>query len=215
VADLWDGNPDTGLGNRCASGDPRETAAAAGAFIHGLESTGVRGCLKHFPGLGGTKVDSHKSLPELADPIQIERNLQPFRMLCHTDRLIMVGHLKTPRTAGLPTSLHRASVADNPWGLQGRWIPDDLEMGGCASWAWPNRVRLCLEAGHQALLVCQTSEAVAACAEAARTSPEALWVPALQRFLCLRASLRTVEEPFDQAVWNFWLQELQKVSATF
>src|SRR5450631_4377425 len=49
VLDLWDGHPQASIGDRAASETPSEAAAAAGAFLHGLESTGVRGCLKHFP----------------------------------------------------------------------------------------------------------------------------------------------------------------------
>jgi beta-N-acetylhexosaminidase len=209
VADLWDGNPGTGLGNRCASKDVEDTAKAVGAFLFGLESTGVRGCLKHFPGLGGTRVDSHKELPALADEEQIRRNLQPFRALAHADRLIMVAHLKLPATEGIPTSLHKAFVLANPWGLRGHWIPDDLEMGGCSDWDWNNRVRLCLEAGHEALLVCQTPEGIAACAGAAARIPSALLIPALTRFNALRASLPVKTGDFDRKAWITWLDDFK------
>lgn len=214
VCDCWDGHPGTGLGDRCASADPLEVARAAGAFLHGLEGQGVRGCLKHFPGLGGTHVDSHRGLPELADPAQVLRNLQAFRPLAQADRLIMVAHLRTPWTDGLPASLHCGSVAQNPWDIQGRWLPDDLEMGGCAEWSWEDRVRLCLEAGHHALLVCQTPEGVAACAEAARGLPEALVASARPRFLSLRETLRPAASgPFPRPAWENWLEDLRRESA--
>ncbi|MBK8794576.1 MAG: hypothetical protein IPN59_15995 [Holophaga sp.] len=216
VADLWDGHPGTGLGDRCASLDPHKVALAAGAFLAGLEGTGVRGCLKHFPGLGGTQVDSHLALPELEDADQRHRNLQPFLALAHPDRLVMVAHLRTPQTDGLPASLHRASVAGNPWGIQGRWIPDDLEMGGCGEWDWNTRVRLCLESGHQALLVCQTAKGIDACATALGTMPEALWAPAREQFLQLRKNLLPHDSaPFDQAGWSVWRSELRAEAEAF
>jgi beta-N-acetylhexosaminidase len=207
VADLW--APASALGDRCASPDPADSARAAGAFLQGLEGAGIRGCLKHFPGLGGTALDSHVGLPELRDPATIERNSLPFRMLAQSDRLVMVAHLLLPASAGLPASLCRGLVADNPWGVQARWLPDDLEMGGCQDWDWPDRVRLCLEAGHQALLVCQTPEGVAACARAAEQVPEALWRPALERFLALRHGLPAKHAPFAQEAWDAWVRELQ------
>lgn len=209
VADLHDGHAGTGLGDRMASPDPMETARAAGAFLYGLESAGVRGCLKHFPGLGGTLVDSHRSLPEQLDPERSARNLLPFRMLAHPDRLVMVAHLRMSATEGRPASLHPSCVAANPWGVQGRWIPDDLEMGGCSDWSWEERVRLCLEAGHQALLVCQTPQGIHACAEAAARMPEALAAPARQRFAGLRARLQPGSETgLDQAAWDAWIKRL-------
>lgn len=211
VADLHDGHAGTGIGDRTASEHPAETALAAGAFLSGLESTGVRGCLKHFPGLGGTRVDSHKSLPELRDMEQISKNLLPFRVLAHRDRLVMVAHLRLPGTDGHPASLHRGTVAANPWGVQGRWIPDDLEMGGCSDWSWEDRVRLCLEAGHQALLVCQTTQGVQACAEVAARLPDTLVDQAVHGFGDLRASLRPAAKiRFERKAWDMWLETLHQ-----
>ncbi len=209
VADLHDGNPGTGLGDRASSADPFAVARAAGAFLNGLESAGVRGCLKHFPGLGGTKVDSHQALPELMDSGQIERNLLPFQILAHQDRLVMVAHVRIPGTGDRPASLTRERVAANPWNIQGRWIPDDLEMGGCASWGWEERVRLCLEAGHQALLVCQTREGIQGCAEAVLRMPSSIVEPALDSFRSLRASVRrSATISFDRSAWEAWLDEI-------
>jgi beta-N-acetylhexosaminidase len=196
------------MGDRCAGPEPLEAARAAGAFLAGLEGAGVRGCLKHFPGLGGTALDSHAGLPERQGPA--EADAVPFRMLAQSDRLVMVAHLRLPGSGGLPASLCRPMVADNPWGIGARWLPDDLEMGGCRGWDWPERVRLCLEAGHQALLVCQTPDGIAACARAAGQLPEALWRPALDRFLAMRRNLPAGPARFDRTAWTAWVRDLQE-----
>jgi beta-N-acetylhexosaminidase len=207
VADLWqDGSA---MGDRCASADPRLAARAAGAFLHGLEGAGVRGCLKHWPGLGGTALDSHLGLPELREPAALARNRQPFLALGHPDRLVMVAHLLTPDSQGRPASLSRACVAGNPWGLQARWLPDDLEMGGCRDWDWDQRVRLVLEAGHQALLVCQTESGIDACREAAQRLPAAPCRPALDGFLDLRRRLAPGPVRFQPEAWRAWVQTIQ------
>lgn len=211
VVDLWDGHPDAGIGDRAASADPAEAAAAAGAFLHGLESTGVRGCLKHFPGLGGTTLDSHLGLPALDAAPQVDRNAAAFIPLAHPDRLVMVAHLRTPASAPLPASLHRGSVAGNPWGIQGRFLPDDLEMGGCADWTWDERVRLSLEAGHQWLLVCQSPEGWTACAEAAGRLPESLWGTPVQATRTLRRHLPP-PPPFEPGAWDAWLKRLRSAA---
>ncbi|MDR3684162.1 MAG: glycoside hydrolase family 3 N-terminal domain-containing protein [Geothrix sp.] len=211
VLDLWDGHPEAGIGDRAASEAPIEAAAAAGAFLHGLESAGVRGCLKHFPGLGGTTLDSHQGLPALADPAKVDRNARAFLPLAHADRLVMVAHLRTPASGPLPASLHRGSVRDNPWGLRGRFLPDDLEMGGCADWSWEDRVRLSLEAGHQWLLVCQTPAGWTACAEAAGGLPTALCAQALEGTRSMRRHLPPAP-PFDPQAWQAWLTRLQSAA---
>ncbi len=214
VTDLWDGHPKAGIGDRAASPDPLEAATAAGAFLHGLESTGVRGCLKHFPGLGGTSLDSHLGLPELADADQVAQNASAFRALAQPDRLVMVAHLRTPASAPLPASLHRGSVAENPWGIQGRFLPDDLEMGGCADWSWDDRVRLALEAGHQWLLVCQTPGGWNACSEAVGRMPATLTAPALAAAQALRRHLPPVPS-FDFTTWQGWVTKLQNASQEY
>lgn len=213
VLDLWDGHPGAGIGDRAASPEPGEAAAAVGAFLHGLEGTGVRGCLKHFPGLGGTVLDSHQGLPELADAAQVDHNASAFVPLAHPDRLVMVAHLRTPASGSLPASLHRGSVAANPWGVAGRFLPDDLEMGGCADWSWSDRVRLCLEAGHDWLLVCQSAEGTRACAAAADSlAPEAA-APALARSRALRRHLPPPQPgPLDAAAWADWVGRIRHAS---
>ncbi len=211
VLDLWDGHPAAGIGDRAASGSPVEATTAAGAFLHGLESTGLRGCLKHFPGLGGTTLDSHRGLPALPDAAQVERNARAFIPSSHQDRLVMVAHLRTPTSGSLPASLHRGSVAENPWGVRGRFLPDDLEMGGCADWSWDERVRLSLEAGHQWLLVCQSPAGWTSCAEAAGRLPESLWAPALDATRAMRRHLPPAPA-FDLQAWKGWVTRLQSAA---
>jgi beta-N-acetylhexosaminidase len=212
VLDLFDGREDTGLGDRCASADIEETCLAAGAFLNGLESTGVKGCLKHFPGLGGTQVDSHLVMPSIDNISVIEKNLGPFLRLAHPDRLIMVAHLQTPYSNGLPASLCRSHVAGNPWGVSGRWIPDDMEMGGCQAADWQTRARLALEAGHMALLVCQSIEVVQQASDAVESLDGSLIEPAIEAFRSLRETLKPMPEGFDIASWKSWVCEVNQQS---
>jgi beta-N-acetylhexosaminidase len=212
VLDLFDGREDMGLGDRCASSDPEDVCIAAKAFLDGLESTGVRSCLKHFPGLGGTQVDSHHAMPSIEDPSVIARNAGPFRCLAKPESLVMVAHLRTPESNGLPASLHRGHVAENPWGVKAQWIPDDLEMGGCVAPDWRTRARLALEAGHIALLVCQTQDAVGEAAEAAEALDDRLASNALESFRAFRKSLRPIPEAFDKSAWGAWIGEVRQQS---
>ena len=213
VADLFDPSPASAMGGRCASADPGETTQAAGAFLEGLEAEGVRGCLKHFPGLGGTRLDSHEGLPEILAPESLVQGLRPFQALAGPDRLVMVAHLKVPNSRGLPASLSSTCVAGNPWGVKARWIPDDLQMGGVDGYTWDDKVRNCLLAGHEALLVCQTEEDALACAKAVAKMPEALWAPAAVRFHSLRHALARFPGPFPAERWQAWVEEVRKEGA--
>jgi beta-N-acetylhexosaminidase len=122
----------------------------------------------------------------------------------------MVAHVRTPWSEGLPASLHRGHVAGNPWGIPGAWITDDLEMGGCTDWPWPERVRLAIEAGSLALLVCQTREAVDHTVAALRALPAETTAAAVAAGRSYRGTLpRRAQAPFDAAAWRAWVERVR------
>lgn len=92
VVDLDRGNKKNGLLGRTLGQDPDTVVARAAAFLKGLESTGITGCLKHYPGLGPTEPDSHFGLPLL--PEITSEDERPFRELAAPNRWIMVAHVK-------------------------------------------------------------------------------------------------------------------------
>ncbi|GAC1448369.1 MAG: hypothetical protein PVSMB4_05360 [Ktedonobacterales bacterium] len=62
---------------------PDPVTQLAGAYLDGLQSSGVVGCLKHFPGLGAATSDAHLGLPVISRTrAQIEQvELAPYRAL--------------------------------------------------------------------------------------------------------------------------------------
>ncbi len=56
------------LRNRCYSDDPSEVADLARAVADGLVAGGVLPVLKHIPGHGAARVDSHEGLPVVESP---------------------------------------------------------------------------------------------------------------------------------------------------
>lgn len=71
---------------------PQPVITYAGAWLNGLQSNGVIGCLKHFPGLGDAVTDAHKSLPVInRTRAQIEATeLAPYRALIATGQVNMI-----------------------------------------------------------------------------------------------------------------------------
>src|SRR6478735_6093658 len=47
------------IGYRAISDDSAVVAAIAGSYVHGLEASGVSAAVKHFPGLGRVRADTH------------------------------------------------------------------------------------------------------------------------------------------------------------
>lgn len=103
VLDLGGDNDDNGLRARTFGRDPKLVSLLAGAYLDGLQKGQIIGCGKHFPGLGGSTVDSHRRLPIIKhtwDEI-FEEDLVPFMdLMFHRpgERLlsVMVSHAAFP-----------------------------------------------------------------------------------------------------------------------
>ncbi|MGB7923117.1 MAG: glycoside hydrolase family 3 N-terminal domain-containing protein [Pyrinomonadaceae bacterium] len=159
VLDLSGANEDNGLRGRTFGTYAAEVSRLAGAYLDGLQEGRVIGCGKHFPGLGGSSVDSHRRLPVVTHSWEeiFERDLVPFMdLMFHRpgERLhsVMVSHGAFPevsefmqawfrRTGQLPPleSIHQlpATISGNvvmkllrqALKFDGLVITDDMEMG--------------------------------------------------------------------------------------
>lgn len=70
------------IGDRAYASDPMWIAALGAATLDGLWEGGVAGVLKHVPGHGRARADSHHELPVVdASDAELERDLAPFRAL--------------------------------------------------------------------------------------------------------------------------------------
>lgn len=134
VADLAV-NPDNPIVNlRSYGSEPARVAALAAAYISGLRSGNALSTLKHFPGHGGTSVDSHLVLPVLESSREEldESELKPFRALLARSDSIMVGHLKVPALdPDLPASLSERIITGllrGAMGYDGCVVTDALNM---------------------------------------------------------------------------------------
>jgi beta-N-acetylhexosaminidase len=130
----WDFH--TRIDERAISADPAITAQVALAYELGLESAGVRGTLKHFPGLGGVAEDTHHFAAELRTPVAqlAAHDWKPFQDVSkHSDAAIMLGHvILVEFDAEYPVSFSRKivqRVIRGEWGYQGLLVTDDLTMG--------------------------------------------------------------------------------------
>ena len=154
-----------GIAERAFGNDARTVVRLAGAFLDGLQSEGVAGVLKHFPGLGPTDADTHLSLPTSGKSVQKlwEEDLLPFRSLGQRAAAIMVAHahyasLDADRKT--PASLSSAVVGGllhERMDYRGISIPDDLEMGAVSEQGPPDELSLrALVAGCDMAMFCKS-----------------------------------------------------------
>ncbi len=127
------------IGNRSFGEDPQNVTEKAIAFMKGMQSEGVLGSGKHFPGHGDTATDSHHALPVIAfDRQRLDSiELYPYKKLIDAGiGSIMVAHLEVPALEmkkGLPSSLSEQiieGILKDEMGFQGLVFTDALNMKG-------------------------------------------------------------------------------------
>lgn len=189
VVDLGPALPGTGLTGRLFAEDPRTVSACAGAFLDGLARAGLWGCLKHFPGLGGSRVDSHRELPKIpGTPAEREPHLLPYRLLGGKAAAVMVAHAALEAYGEeLPTSLHPLVYSHlREIGFEGIRITDDLSMGALKERGDLGRkIEAAISAGADAAIAVAPEEEIRRAVETLR--PTEPWLKAAASLKGLRA----------------------------
>jgi hypothetical protein len=107
------------------------------SYLQGLRDAGVEGCIKHYPGHGDTKADTHfgyaqslKTWDEIRDCEMV-----PFRAGIRKGcELIMTAHISLPNVTGaeMPATMSSVILQDKlrgEMGYQNIIIADAIEMG--------------------------------------------------------------------------------------
>ena len=148
------------IGQRAISGDPATVADIGLAYVRGLAAYNVGATLKHFPGLGRVRGDTHYFGADLDTPPEVleASDWRPFKeVLAGSSALLMIGHVTlTAVDADRPAS-HSRRVVDGiireKWNYQGVIITDDLVMGAIYHHDVCTAVVEALNAGVDLLLV--------------------------------------------------------------
>jgi beta-N-acetylhexosaminidase len=185
-------NADNALEGRYFGTTTAEIIRFAGSYLEGLQQGGIIACGKHFPGLGDSTVDSHKSLPVVDRSGETLRalDLRPYIEL--TTRInsrlavLMVAHAYYPAFDGqerVPASLSSnvvTALLRDEMEFRGLAISDDMEMGAITELGdFAESCVRAVEVGNDMILVCQTiekareaHEALVRAAESGRISPQ-------------------------------------------
>lgn len=161
VADVNTNPENIVIGTRAFSFDPKVAAKCVSAYVKGMRKAGILSCLKHFPGHGDTRADTHfgyavsgKNWEELASCEMV-----PFKAgIAAGAPLVMTAHIAVPAVTGneLPSTLSSVVLQDKlrgELGFKGVIISDAMEMGAIArQFPVPEACVLALEAGVDVLL---------------------------------------------------------------
>ncbi|MGE3934287.1 MAG: beta-N-acetylhexosaminidase [Rhodospirillaceae bacterium] len=187
------------IGDRALGRDAATVAALARATCEGLSAGGVAPVIKHIPGHGRAREDSHIALPVVDAGIALLRrtDFAPFRAL-NDQPMAMTAHVVyTAVDDRAPASASRAvidGVIRGDIGFDNFLLSDDIGMGALAG-SMSERTRAVLDAGCDAALHCSGElDAMQEIAAAARPLDDA----ALARFERVLAA-RRAPDAFDHA----------------
>ncbi|MER6944807.1 glycoside hydrolase family 3 protein [Nonomuraea sp. NPDC000554] len=123
------------IGTRSFGDEPDLVARHTVAAVTGLQSVNVAACVKHFPGHGATRVDSHLAIPVVDVSLDVlrSRELAPFRAaIAAGARSIMTAHVSVPALTGdTPATLSGAALTGllrGELGYEGVVVSDALDM---------------------------------------------------------------------------------------
>lgn len=159
VVDLGRGN--LAIGDRAFSDDPQVVAAFTRAYVEGMHEAGMAATLKHFPGHGSVREDTHFDDAVDDRPLDVIRahDLVPFVAGIDAGAdAVMLAHVVYPQVAPEPAGYSPLWINDilrTEMGFRGVVFSDDIGMaaahgvGGIKA-----RVDAHLDAGCDVVLVC-------------------------------------------------------------
>lgn len=207
VADVNTVGNDGVIGDRSFGATADVVSRMVRAQVCGYHLGMVATTLKHWPGHGSTRVDSHEALPSLSLPVRRwkRRHLPPFEAgIARGTDLVMVGHLAYPALddSGRPASL--SPVLNRHWlrdelGFEGVVITDSLTMGALTGYGDAGQLAIQATRAGADLLLMPGAPRAAAKALAAAMAEEALARSDLEasvdRVLILEDKLALVSGP--------------------
>jgi beta-N-acetylhexosaminidase len=145
------------IGDRALGTEPMQVAALGRAVIDGLRSGGVVGVVKHMPGHGRARSDSHVELPVVDAPEEaLELDLEPFRTLRDAPMGMTCHIVYTAWDERRAASLSPVVIGDiirGRIGFDGLLMSDDLGMHALSG-GFDARARGVVAAGCDLALHC-------------------------------------------------------------
>ncbi len=153
-------NPVIGSLGRSFGSDPEVVAEYAQMFVEAHRKAGIATALKHFPGHGSSRTDSHKSVVNVTSDWR-EQELQPYRELIRDDMAdaVMITHLvnhKRWSKDNLPATLSGEAVIilRQELDFDGVVLSDDLQMEAVAGdYSLASAIVRALDAGNDIVLI--------------------------------------------------------------
>jgi beta-N-acetylhexosaminidase len=196
VLDIANQGMHTAIGTRAFSSRPERVAAMGRAVADGLLAGGVAPVIKHMPGHGRARVDSHHELPVVdAARSDLAHDFAPFVALKDLPMAMSAHLLYTAIDARRPATASPIVVAEimrGEIGFDGLILSDDLSMKALAG-SFEERAAAVIEAGLDIVLHCN---GVMGEARAVASAAPVLSGASLRRAKAAEAAIKA-PQPFD------------------
>ncbi|UXX80622.1 glycoside hydrolase family 3 protein [Reichenbachiella carrageenanivorans] len=154
-------NPVIAKLGRSYSNDPKIVAAHAQAVIDVHRSNGVLTTLKHFPGHGSSKNDSHLGVADVSNTWQFAE-LMPYKYLLDSGRIdgVMTAHIINEHLdpSKLPATLSPyiiSNILRGVLGYEGVVFTDDMQMHAISkNFGFEESIKMAIHAGVDVMLFC-------------------------------------------------------------
>lgn len=147
---------------RCFSEDPVLVSQLAQEYIEILRQQGLMACIKHFPGHGSARGDSHEGFVDVTTTFE-QMELTPYQKLLQIPGLvecIMTAHVVNRELddSGIPATLSKKMIRGilrQQFQYRGLVISDDLQMFAIAKYfSKEESIVKAIEAGADVLMFC-------------------------------------------------------------
>lgn len=152
-------NPVIGSLGRSFSSDPHKVVEQAQAFIEGQHEYKIITAIKHFPGHGSSKDDTHKGMVDVTETYK-EEELIPYEELIKNglvDTVITAHIINRNIDKNYPatlSSLFIKNILRDKLNFKGVVISDDMQMGAIAdNYGFDEALILAINAGCDMLII--------------------------------------------------------------
>ena len=163
VLDIFSNPQNEVIGDRSFGDNPEIVSKLGTAMMRGLQSKNIIPVVKHFPGHGDTRMDSHIDLPVVEHGRERLDGFEfvPFKEAIDSGaEAIMTAH--TPGVDRKPATMSGkilTGILRHDLGFKGLIITDDLEMGAITKdYAVGEAAQEAVLAGADVLLICHSSD---------------------------------------------------------
>ena len=157
-------NPIIARKERSFSADPDVVTRHAAEFIRAHRKQGVECALKHFPGHGSSKQDSHLGLVDVSD-VWSRTELEPYKKLIQAEeiRVVMTAHVFNKNLdPEYPATLSKATIKGllrDELNFEGVVISDDILMKAITeNYGFETAIQKALEAGIDIILITNNAD---------------------------------------------------------